>query len=98
MDDLEPSWRDTDAAEGTEAVVASACRVVAGRADVHAVHVVTGHRPTYDEVVRYRRYADACGLRLAVIGSGGVTLWRPAACAPRHPAARGNQRRDPSMA
>lgn len=98
MDDLGPPGRDADAGEGVEAVVASACRLVAGHADVHAIHVVTAHRPTYDELVRYRGYADACGLRFAVIGSGGITLRRPAARAPRHPAARGGRRRRPSMA
>jgi hypothetical protein len=42
----------------------------AARAAIGMVHVATDPRPTADEVVRYRRRAAACNLRLSVTATG----------------------------
>ncbi|MGH2535044.1 MAG: hypothetical protein ACRDJW_22510 [Thermomicrobiales bacterium] len=53
--------------------VDAACRLTAF-GEVRAVHVVTERRPSYEELRRYRTRAEANGLALTVLGSGGVVL------------------------
>jgi hypothetical protein len=57
-------------------VVANACRI-ANNEDIRSIHIAMGHRPGYNDLIRYRDQAAACGLRMTVIGSGGIALWYP---------------------
>jgi len=42
------------------------------RADIRAIHVVPGRRPSYDAMLRLREHAE--GLDMAISGDGSVTL------------------------
>lgn len=67
--------------------VAIACQL-AGRGEIGWVQVVSGSRPTYGEVVRFRRWADANRLGMTVTASG-VTIQ------PRRQLATAGQTRPP---
>jgi hypothetical protein len=58
----------TDRGQSIAEVVEIACNL-AGTDDIRAVHVVSGERPTYDDLLRYRRWADVSLLNLSVDAS-----------------------------
>jgi len=60
--------------ENLESSVAAACHLLAQNADVHAVHVVTGYRPGYKDLVRFRALAQSYGVDLTVSAGGGIVL------------------------
>jgi hypothetical protein len=43
---------------------------LAGREEIGSIQVVSDRRPSYDELVRFRRWADARALELTVSASG----------------------------
>jgi len=51
--------------------LAVAC-TLAGQDAIGSLHVVMNDRPTYDEILRYRRRAEACGFALTVTGTSVV--------------------------
>ena len=55
-------------------MVVAGCGLLLTRTDVSAVHVVSGRRPTYAELVRFRALVDACNLELVVPGSGRISM------------------------
>jgi hypothetical protein len=55
----------TKHAQTIDDVVAVACHL-AGTDEIRAVHVISGERPTYSEVLRYRHWADVSHLSLRV--------------------------------
>jgi hypothetical protein len=58
--------------------VAEACRFVGAGHDVRGVHIVTGRRPTFDELCDYQGCAQASRVRLSVDGTGMISV-RPIA-------------------
>src|ERR1700754_209987 len=52
-------------------LVASACNL-AKNDEISAVHVVSNERPAYDELVRYRRWADSNDLRLSAKATSAI--------------------------
>lgn len=57
-----------DLRQSRDDVVATACNL-AGTAEISAVHVVSRERPTYDDLLRYRRWAGVSQLNLSVEAS-----------------------------
>jgi hypothetical protein len=57
---------------------------LAGRDEIGAIQVISGRRPSYDELVRFRRWADARGLELTV-SAYGVSFHPRRARAPARP-------------
>lgn len=58
--------------------VTEACRFVGAGNDVRGVHIVTGRRPTFDELCDYQGCAQASRVRLSVDGTGMISV-RPIA-------------------
>ncbi len=58
------------------ATLERACRLVARNAEITAVHVVGGRRPTFDELWSLRIESEANGLRLHVDGAGRIDIAR----------------------
>ena len=58
--------------------VAEACRFVGAGHDVRGVHIVTGRRPTFEEIREYQEHAGAHRVRLNVGGTGMISV-RPIA-------------------
>ncbi len=54
--------------------VVDACRFVGSSRGVRGVHIVTGVRPTYEELRLYQDCAADCHVRLTVDGHGMVTV------------------------
>src|SRR3954468_15063685 len=63
--------RTRNAAERGQSIdeVAAVARNLAGTDEIRAVHVVSGERPTYNDLLRYRRWADVGHLNLSVEAS-----------------------------
>lgn len=57
-----------------EETVAAICDLVAASPVVRVIHVVTESRPTYPELMCFRGLAQAHGLTLIVLGSGGFSI------------------------
>jgi hypothetical protein len=60
-----------------EHVIAAACGLLSSDAGIGAVYLVTTHRPTYDELLCYRRQAADHGHTL-IVSAHGVALRRKA--------------------
>src|SRR3954447_20786374 len=60
--------RTRNAAERGQSIdeVAAVARNLAGTDEIRSVHIVSGERPTYDDLLRYRRWADVSHLNLVV--------------------------------
>src|SRR4051794_37692984 len=54
--------------QSIDEVVATACNLAATD-EISTVHVVSRERPTYDDLLRYRRWADVSHLNLSVEAS-----------------------------
>ncbi|HET8524628.1 MAG TPA: hypothetical protein VFL82_15455 [Thermomicrobiales bacterium] len=72
---LRPDARQTDK-DQFDMLVASACLVAEQSDDVRSIFVITNERPSYQALMRYRAQADACGLTVTMLGSGGVVVRR----------------------
>src|SRR3954463_6896393 len=62
------TWNAAERRQSIDEVAAVACNL-AGTDEIRAVHVVSGERPTYEDLLRYRRWADVDHLNLSVEAS-----------------------------
>jgi len=62
-----------------ETLVAAACRLVGSGTGVRSVHVLSPDRPTYEELLCYKEWAQQQHVRMNVDGNG-ITV-RPEAAA-----------------
>ncbi len=60
--------------DSLERTVAAACGLLEGNDAIRAVHVLATHRPTYSQLMRFRKIAQAHGASMTVIGSGEIVL------------------------
>jgi hypothetical protein len=54
--------------------LARACLLASSGAEIGAVHVYAGRRPTYEEIRHVRALAEQCGLKVTIHGDGRVTF------------------------
>lgn len=66
--------QQTAQTEALESSVAGACQLVAADAEITAIHLVMGRRPTYRELLRCRALTEAHGQTMVVLAAGGVVL------------------------
>jgi len=66
--------RAREEADELERIVTAACELVVVSPVVRAVHVLTGHRSTYPELLRFRDLAQARDLTMTVLGTEGIIL------------------------